>query len=299
MGEYAGLRNLERIQESDGTSTPRAITLLFVALGGACVAFAGLALQGRSSPVPVAKADPLGDLVRAHAQARHSEANLNAASSGAQPSAFAPVASAEKTTADAMGSPVALSSPGTSATARIAAGGYVSSAMGANPQALAVTSADLTAQDVTFPGLLSDAAKPTTAMVAVGPRAKTSVSSANVTSAALPVAEGAEKGAVSATNSRIDERPSPASNPESSPGSSGSKARARDAGTKEKNSARERERDDDRLAVAPLPAQTVLHASSVVTRPRDALTRAASDAAEAPGHGATSAPAGRDGGYQL
>jgi DedD protein len=57
----------------------------------------------------------------------------------------------------------------------------------------------------------------------------------------------------------------------------------------------------DRLSVVPLPAQTVLEASPIVTRPRDALTKAASDAAQINGAAASSetSPAGHDGGYQL
>jgi DedD protein len=57
----------------------------------------------------------------------------------------------------------------------------------------------------------------------------------------------------------------------------------------------------DRLPVVPLPAQSVLEASPIVTRPRDALTKAASDAAQINGAAATgdTAPAGHDGGYQL
>lgn len=57
----------------------------------------------------------------------------------------------------------------------------------------------------------------------------------------------------------------------------------------------------DRLPVVPLPAQAVLEATPVVTRPRDALTRAASDAAQidTPPPSAESAPAGHEGGYQL
>jgi DedD protein len=57
----------------------------------------------------------------------------------------------------------------------------------------------------------------------------------------------------------------------------------------------------DRLSVVPLPAQNVLEATPVVTRPRDALTKAASEAAqiEPPPPSAESAPAGHEGGYQL
>jgi cell division septation protein DedD len=57
----------------------------------------------------------------------------------------------------------------------------------------------------------------------------------------------------------------------------------------------------DRLPVVPLPAQTVLEASPIVTRPRDPLTKVASDAAQintaAPSP--ETAQAGHDGGYQL
>jgi cell division protein FtsN len=59
----------------------------------------------------------------------------------------------------------------------------------------------------------------------------------------------------------------------------------------------------DRLAVMPLPAQAVLEASPVVTRPRDPLTRAASQAAQLVGPvgpvGGAAASAGSEGGYQL
>jgi cell division septation protein DedD len=61
----------------------------------------------------------------------------------------------------------------------------------------------------------------------------------------------------------------------------------------------------DRLSVvpvAPLPAQAVLEATPIVTRPRDALTKAASDAAQIdmpPPTSSDTAPAGHEGGYQL
>lgn len=56
----------------------------------------------------------------------------------------------------------------------------------------------------------------------------------------------------------------------------------------------------DRIPVVPLPAQAVLEATPVVTRPRDTLTKAATDAAQinAPATGETAA-AGHEGGYQL
>ena len=55
----------------------------------------------------------------------------------------------------------------------------------------------------------------------------------------------------------------------------------------------------DRLPVVPLPAQNVLEASPVVTRPRDSLTRAANDAAQIGSAAEPAAPPGREGGYQL
>jgi cell division septation protein DedD len=61
----------------------------------------------------------------------------------------------------------------------------------------------------------------------------------------------------------------------------------------------------DRLSVvpvAPLPAQAVLEATPIVTRPRDPLTKVASDAAQIdtpPPTSSDTAPAGHEGGYQL
>jgi cell division septation protein DedD len=60
----------------------------------------------------------------------------------------------------------------------------------------------------------------------------------------------------------------------------------------------------DRLPVVPLPAQAVLEATPVVTRPRDTLTKVASDAAQIAetrpsGDAPEAAPAGHEGGFQL
>lgn len=55
----------------------------------------------------------------------------------------------------------------------------------------------------------------------------------------------------------------------------------------------------DRLPVVPLPAREVLEATPIVTRPRDALTRAAVDQEAAADGNATLAPSGGAGGYQL
>jgi len=104
---------------------------------------------------------------------------------------------------------------------------------------------DLSPKDVTFPQMLSDDNRPSTALAAVRPN-----------------------GTAGAMTPTIAAQPPPAT---------------------------------DRLPVVPLPAQTVLEATSVVTRPRDALTRVASEAAqlETPPTTADTAPAGREGGYQL
>ena len=55
----------------------------------------------------------------------------------------------------------------------------------------------------------------------------------------------------------------------------------------------------DRLPVVPLPVGTLLNASPVTTRPRDALTDMAASAAAAKAEEAELAPAGMDGGFQL
>lgn len=198
MMEQGSVRNLEQIQENDDESrTPRGVTILLVALGGACVVFAGLALGGRRSAATMPKTDPLGELV------------------------------------SQQGKPVAAS-------------------IGAAAKPM-----DLAAKDVTFPGILSDESAPTTALAAVKapPGAPTKKGSAEA-----PV--------VDAPRAMTDEAavPPPPS---------------------------------DRLSVVPLPAQHVLEASPVVTRPRDALTRAATDAAQIGAAAQPSAPAGREGGYQL
>ena len=67
-------------------------------------------------------------------------------------------------------------------------------------------------------------------------------------------------------------------------------------------SRRSRRPPTDRLPVVPLPAQAVLEATPVVTRPRDALTKAASEAAQielAAADERRRRPAGHEGGYQL
>ncbi len=193
--EQGTVRNLEQIQESDGEArTPRGVTILLVALGGACVVFAGLAITGRRSTPTLAKIDPLGELVT-------QQAKIGAA---------------------------------------------------ASPRAT-----DLSARDVTFPGLLSDETSPTTALAAV---------KGGGSKAAASAAPAVDSNAAVSLNVRHDDP----------------------------NAALV-----DRLPIAPLPAQDVLGASKVVTRPRDSLTRAASEAVETQAAGQTAAAAGREGGYQL
>ena len=98
---------------------------------------------------------------------------------------------------------------------------------------------DLTPHDVTFPGMLSDQEKPTTALALV----RSSPSAAAV----IPP-------------------PPPAT---------------------------------DKLPVVPLPAQNVLQASPMVTRPRDSLTKAATDSSQQAVSSVPSSAAGHAGGYQL
>ncbi|MDB4945281.1 MAG: Adventurous gliding motility protein [Labilithrix sp.] len=191
------MRNLEQIQENDGEgSTPRGVTMLLVALGGACIVFAGFAITGKRSTEATAKVDPLGELVTQQAR-------------------------------------IGGAAPGPRAT-------------------------DLSTREVTFPGLLSDESAPTTALAAVKGNPKPAASASGAVAAAPP----ADPTAAIALNVR------------STPASEG--------------------------LGAPLPAQNMLGASPVVTRPRDSLTRAASDAAESQSSSAgPPAPPGREGGYQL
>lgn len=130
---------------------------------------------------------------------------------------------------------------------------------------------DLSSRDVTFPSILSDEGAPTTALAAVKgntqPSNKGSPTNANPATAnepaifiKPPIAAGAGAGSASTAD------PPPPT---------------------------------DRLAVVPLPAQNVLEASPVVTRPRDSLTRAANDAAQIASAAQPAAPPGKEGGYQL
>jgi DedD protein len=189
MIEQGSVRNLEQIQEEDGTRMPRGASLAIVALGGACVVFAALALGGRKPAAIPPPVDPLADLV---AQRTHQ-------------------------------GPLAAAAP---------------------------KPTDLSAQDVTFPSMLSDDKSPTTALAAV--RALNAPPST----------------ATPAVTSTLINPPPPS----------------------------------DRLsvvAVAPVPVQSVLEATAVVTRPRDAVTKAATDSAQLQVAAPPSVGAGHDGGYQL
>jgi cell division septation protein DedD len=194
MLEQGAVRNLEQIQEQDDRpKMPRWVTGAFLVLGGACIAFAAMALSGRKTTSQPPKADPLGDLLAQHAK------------SGTGPASAKPT--------------------------------------------------DLGAQDVTFPTILSDQQSPTTALAAVkGPLSQRPAASATATAP------------VTVMNVAPTAPPPPA----------------------------------DRLPVVPLPAQHVLEATPVITRPRDGLTKAASDAAQINTTSTTNmAPSGREGGYQL
>ncbi len=128
-----------------------------------------------------------------------------------------------------------------------------------------VKATDLSSRDVTFPGILSDENAPTTALAAVkgGPK------STSKTAQAAPAAAEDPSAAI------VLSKPMPGSAEASPPPPT------------------------DRLPVVPLPAQNVLEASPVVTRPRDSLTRAANDAAQIASAAQPAAPPGKEGGYQL
>lgn len=180
-----GVKNLEQIQETDADGRPgKGTTLAFVALGGACVLFAALALSGRGSRPDAKKADPLGELVLQKSKSDKAQGS-------------------QKPT-------------------------------------------ELSPRDVTFPGILSDDLAPPTALAAV---------------------RGNKEAATAMASGRAPEGPPPAS---------------------------------DRLSVVPLPAANLLEATPMVTRPRDTLTKAASDTAQMKSvPEGPSAPQGKEGGYQL
>lgn len=226
MMEQGSVRNLEQIQENDGDRTPRGVTILLVALGGACIVFAGLAIGGRHSAPTVAKVDPLGDLVTQQARA--------------------------------------------------AQGG----------SAAAPKATDLSTHDVTFPGILSDEGSPTTALAAVKGGSPKPQATAAAALAPAPVLTAPAAPAI-APAPLAPVAPLP---PSDTGGSIVLNVHGSDPGAGASG---------DRIPVTALPAQNMLGASPVVTRPRDSLTRAASAAAETADSDSAPAPAGREGGYQL
>jgi cell division protein FtsN len=224
--EQAAVRNLEQIQEQDeAPPISRAVSLVLVAIGVAAAVFAVVALGGRKTTAPEKRADPLGDLVAAHA---HGSAGGTAA-----------------------------------------------------PPAAALAT-QLTAKDVTFPSILSDDARPTTALAAVRAPAPaptqppaTSSASPNASPSAPPPATDRLPVVSFAGGTppvpHLDANPAP--------------------------------QDDSATIAAPpktsLPAQNVLEASPIVTRPRDPMTKTASDAADINTPPAATAASGHDGGWQL
>ncbi len=128
----------------------------------------------------------------------------------------------------------------------------------------AAKATDLQPKDVTFPAMLSDDQSPTTALAAVKggqkPNAQAPMISPQIAAAMPPSTPD------TVSIGQVVVPPPPPT---------------------------------DRLPVVPLPAQNVLEASPIVTRPRDSLTRAATDQGQITTAAAPSAPSGHEGGYQL
>jgi DedD protein len=148
---------------------------------------------------------------------------------------------------------------------------------------------DLSARDVTFPGILSDENAPTTALAAVKGNSPNMAGTSKTTVTAATIVPSAPVPPIPPPGAQPPSPPAPSPSPNDPPGG----AIAFGAG------AQQPPPPTDRLPVVPLPAQNVLEASPVVTRPRDSLTQAASDAAQLSNAAQPSAPAGREGGYQL
>lgn len=144
----------------------------------------------------------------------------------------------------------------------------------------AAAATQLSAHDVTFPGILSDDAKPTTALAAVRPQAQPA-------SAQSASALGAPNAPPPATD-RLPVVTYPLGTPTAPPLGAGAGAAPPPQALMTTS-----------FGAAPLPAQNVLEATPVVTRPRDALTRAATDSAQIATAGVAAAPPGHEGGYQL
>ena len=148
---------------------------------------------------------------------------------------------------------------------------------------------DLSSRDVTFPGILSDETSPTTALAAVKGGSPNAAAASRTTVTAATIVPQAPVPPIPPPNA-APPAPAPAG------------ALANDVPTGAiafGSGAGQPPPPTDKLPVVPLPAQNVLEASPVVTRPRDSLTQAASDAAQLSSAAQPAAPAGREGGYQL
>jgi cell division septation protein DedD len=156
--------------------------------------------------------------------------------------------------------------------------GALMSAQGPRPAASTAAS-QLSSREVTFPGLLSDNGSPTTALAAVVGRPTAQMQAqAPAPSDRLPVMPLPTRGnpAPMAADMAAAQIPPPpvtapvvAAAPPAPPPST------------------------------PLPAQNVLEATPIVTRPRDNVTRQATAAAQLAQSGTPEAGPGHDGGYQL
>jgi DedD protein len=184
----------------------------------------------------------------------------------------------------------------TAPTAKVDPLGALVSQQGTRPAASSAAS-QLSAREVTFPGLLSDNAAPTTALAAVvGANGKGAPAAAAVGATPPPL-------------DRIPVMPLPsrgtANNVEISPMGMGTALAAGAPGSPASPSAAAAPMVQQ-MAVAPaappsspLPAQNVLEATPIVTRPRDNVTRQATAAAQLAQSGTPEAGPGHDGGYQL
>jgi len=230
--EHGAVKDLDQIQEQDEESrTPRALTFALVGIGGACIAFAILAMGGRKTGLNEKRPDPLGDLIATHKAA------------GAAPgSSFSAASSAAMMT-------------------------------------------QLSAKDVTFPSILSDDARPTTALAAVrSPAIAGNPPPATDKLSVVRFAGGT---------------PAVPHQPPSGDGRSDAR-RSGLADLADDDSASAPHAAGGRIEAAPsLPAQNVLEASPIVTRPRDAMTKSASDTAQINSAPVASVPAGHEGGWQL
>ena len=150
---------------------------------------------------------------------------------------------------------------------------------------------ELSPSDVTFPGLLSDDKNPTTALAAV--RAMPAGTSGALGTGPQVAAAPGGLGASPNVAGGLGASPNVAAGLGMSPNAAGLGVSATTY------TAAAPPPPTDRLSVVPLPAQNVLEATPVITRPRDGLTKAASDSAQINNAGAPSAAAGHDGGYQL